>query len=429
VTSGLDRLARSPRRAFLAVFLLAFAVRAALLPFVPQGVLLPRARSEVERTAMTLVRTGAYADPYAIPSGPTAHPLPVHTALLAASYRIFGLTMRAGYASSLVHIAGYAAVFALLPWLGVALGLGARAGLAAGIAGAVLPLQGMGELVGWMGTEAPAAVALGLLLVACVRRWSATGAGGGPLASLALGLGWGAAFHLQPALLPVMLGCLAFEAWWLRGRRRWAGPALVAAGAALACLPWGLRNYAAFHEVVFVRGNFGLELRLANHSGTAPTWDELAAREGAALRHPGSNVAEATAVRDLGEAEYMRRARNEAASWIRSHPGEFLRLTARRAAHFWLGPLQPSVGSVAYFALTVLALIGLWRAVPALAIPARAALLIPLATFPLVYYAMVYMPRYRAPLDWLLFLLAAAAAFRQAPPPNRRGRSSAASAA
>jgi len=410
------------RRTFAAVFLLAFAVRAALLPFVPRGVVLPRSRSEVERVAMTLVRTGAYADPYVIPTGPTAHPLPVHTALLAIPYRVFGLTLRAGYASSLVHIAGYAAVFALLPWLGMALGLGARAGLVAGIAGAALPLQGMDELVGWMGTEALAAVALGLLLVACVRRWSARGTGsdttprrsctpgrGEPPASLALGIGWGAAFHLQPALLPVMLGCLAFETWWARGRGRWAGPALVAAGAALACLPWGLRNYAAFHEAVFVRANFGLELRLANHDGTAATWDALAAREGAELRHPGSHLAEATAVRDLGEAEYMRRARAEAVRWIRTHPGEFLRLTARRVAHFWLGPLRPSLDSLAYLALTLLALLGAWRVLPVLTVPRRAALLVPLATFPLVYYVIVYMARYRAPMDWLLFLLAGAA--------------------
>ena len=38
-------------------------------------------------------------------------------------------------------------------------------------------------------------------------------------------------------------------------------------------------------------------------------------------------------------------------------------------------------------------------------------MLIPLITFPLVYYVVIYMPRYRVPLDWILLLLAGAAAW------------------
>ena len=35
-------------------------------------------------------------------------------------------------------------------------------------------------------------------------------------------------------------------------------------------------------------------------------------------------------------------------------------------------------------------------------------LLIPLATFPLVYYVVTYMSRYRIPLNWILLLFAGA---------------------
>jgi hypothetical protein len=41
--------------------------------------------------------------------------------------------------------------------------------------------------------------------------------------------------------------------------------------------------------------------------------------------------------------------------------------------------------------------------------PQRAAVLIPLTLFPLVYYFLSVMPRYRVPIDWMLFLLAGAA--------------------
>jgi len=48
------------------------------------------------------------------------------------------------------------------------------------------------------------------------------------------------------------------------------------------------------------------------------------------------------------------------------------------------------------------------RILPTIGAPSRTALLIPLATFPLVYYVVAYMERYRAPIDWILLLLAAA---------------------
>jgi len=36
----------------------------------------------------------------------------------------------------------------------------------------------------------------------------------------------------------------------------------------------------------------------------------------------------------------------------------------------------------------------------------------PLVCYPLVYYVVIYMPRYRWPLDWILLLLAGAAVWR-----------------
>jgi hypothetical protein len=35
--------------------------------------------------------------------------------------------------------------------------------------------------------------------------------------------------------------------------------------------------------------------------------------------------------------------------------------------------------------------------------------MMPLIWYPLIYYLVAYMPRYRVPLDWILFLLAGAA--------------------
>jgi len=403
-------ITRSPARAFALVFVVACAVRLFMLLFTPPVYVRPETLNEPGRVAQTLVRTGQYADPYLAPTGPTAHPLPLYTGLLVLLSKVFGVTMTAGYVRCLVNIAATSAMLGLTPWLASRLGAGLPAGLIGGLAGALFPYQGLDEILNWAGNDPFAALALGALLVALVGRW--TSGRGTTRGAFLIGLGWGAAFHLAPALLLVMLGCLAFELLWSREPKRWRAPVVMALGAALACAPWAMRNYAAFHEGFFIRSNFGLELRLGNHEGTAATWDALSAREGRANRHPCCNPAEALKVQQMGEMAFMREARAEATTWIQANPGAFLRLTVQRVAHIWLGPLDGSPAAVGLFALTVLALLGAWRLVPALAAPQRAALLIPLALFPLVYYVVPYFPRYRAPLDWILLMLAGAAVWR-----------------
>jgi 4-amino-4-deoxy-L-arabinose transferase-like glycosyltransferase len=405
MAAAAGRALRSPVGVFVLIFLLSFAVRATQLVSLAESRRnFYRLGDGIEdRVALSLLRTGEFADPYLVPSGPTAHPPPLWPGILALVYSIFGMTATAGYARGLVAISSYSTLCGLLPWLGRRLGLGTRSGVIAGVARALVPQQGMDEIIGW-GVTAHAALALGLLAVAFRHRWAAEG--GSAAGSLILGIGCGAAFHVSPPLLLVVLGYLTFEVWWRRGRREWFLRASVVAGAILACVPWTWRNYAAFHELLFIRGNFGLELRVANHPGADADGEVTYARQGT-VRHPSENLEEARLVRDLGEAEYMRRSRSEAVAWIRAHADEFLRLTLMRFVHFWCGPLRLPWLAALTSAVTVLALLGLRRILPALDAPGRAALLVPLATFPLVYYFVSYLSHYPAPLAWLLLLLAA----------------------
>ncbi len=175
----------------------------------------------------------------------------------------------------------------------------------------------------------------------------------------------------------------------------------------LACVPWTLRNARALGGVFFVRSNFGLELRMGNHEGAGATLQESA--RGGTERHPRTDLAEAEKVARLGELEYMRAAGREAAAWIRSHPREFLRLTALRFAQFWLGPRDDLPVAAGTTLLSLLAVAGAARSFPRLDGLRRAAILVPLVTYPLVYYLVGYEARYRQPVDGLLLLLAAAA--------------------
>jgi hypothetical protein len=167
------KTSRSPVWACVLIFLLSFAVRAALLVWLAESrENFYRLGSGIEdRVALSLLRTGEFADPYLIPSGPAAHPPPLWPGILALIYSAFGMTATAGYVRGLVAIASYSALFGLLPWFGRRLGLGTRSGVLAGVLGALIPRQGMDEIIGW-GVTANAALALGLLNMSFLHRWT-----------------------------------------------------------------------------------------------------------------------------------------------------------------------------------------------------------------------------------------------------------------
>jgi hypothetical protein len=396
--AAINWLAKKPWRAFLIIFALSFSIQGYFLTKFSERYIRPNTRWEASSISVSLATTGQFADPYMLPTGPTAHLPPIPPAIDGLIFRLFGLTLVAGYIAWLVRMATWAALWGLLPWIGARVGLGGGAGALAGFAGALVPL--------WSGHgEGLTAVALGLLMVAFVRRWMMGRSS--PIGSLLLGIAAGIAFHVQPALLPVVLGWMAFELWWSVDRRRWLFSALMTLGMVIACLPWGWRNYQAFDAVFFIRSNLGLELRMGNHEGTAATMYVMDRRR--EHNHPRVHESEARKVQELGEVVYMRQAGREALDWIKTHPGTFTGLTVSRAAHWWLGPLYYPPGAFVITALTILALLGAWLTFPTLAVPQRAALLVPLVVYPFIYYVVAYMPRYREPVNWIFLLLAGAA--------------------
>ena len=169
---ALNWTCQSPLQAFAVIFLLSFSVRCAILlmGIIPPDLFLPS--GEIGRVATTLARTGQFANPYLIPTGPTAHPAPFYTGVLGLIYYLFGVTRTAANVRALVSITGYSTLYATLPWVGSKLGLGTRAGLISGIAGALILHQGLQEVTGAWNEPFPA-ITLGLLLVAFLRRWSA----------------------------------------------------------------------------------------------------------------------------------------------------------------------------------------------------------------------------------------------------------------
>jgi hypothetical protein len=358
-------------------------------------------RWETAAVANQLLLTGEYSNPYILPTGPTAHAAPFHTALMVVIFSLFGTGMAAEYARCGVTILSFSSMYALLPWLGLRLGLGLRAGLFGGLIGALNPLHFQTGITGGIGEEF-AAISLGLLMAASVAGWRSHG--WSKCQWFWHGCAWGAAFHVSPVLLSVLVAFVLYDL--MRGgvRQRCGQFVLLATGAALVCAPWTYRNYKALNGFVFIRSNFGLELRMGNHPGVAATMEQTdRLRPGL---HPTTHREEALKVARLGELAYMRRARDEALNWIWANPREFARLSAMRVFSVWFGPADDPLSAAATSLLTLFALFGARRAWRMLESPERAAIFLPLLAFPAIYYAVAYMPRYRIPVDWIIMLLA-----------------------
>lgn len=400
-------IAGSAWRYFTLIFLLSFAIRVQQLDEISRRSLVPTSERELGAIAISLARSGEFANPYIIPTGATAHLPPIPPLIDSLIYRAFGLTSQAGYVRALFIILTASVLYGLLPWFSEQFGTGRPAGVIGGLIVAIGGLFGSiwDKLPGH--GEFPTGLIMGLLLVAFLQRWQQRN--GSWYGSLLLGLGIGIGFLVQPALLPVIFGCILFEIWWLKNPSKWAHLGVMTLGIIVACLPWGWRNYNTFEEIFFIRSNFGLELRIANNEKSAATF-ELMNSTYAVYRHPRADANEARLLIELGEIEYMRQAGREAVSWIRAHPAEFGWLTAQRFANLWFGPLPgPVKNMIGVFALTVFAIAGAWKSFPRLAIPQKAVLLIPLVTYPLIYYFVAYLPRYRTPIDWIIYILAGVA--------------------
>lgn len=391
-------IARSPGWAFVLIFILGFGLRLGMVSIFPRDLIPPNPKWETGAVALSLVRSGEFADPYLIPTGPTAHMPPLYIGAMSLLYRLVGVSFLGGLVRWFLVLGVYSVLWALLPWLGGRFGLGREAGVLGGLAG-TLCLGFPSEI------EPFTSLVLALLLMSFLVRWQ--GSGGSWGGSFLFGLVIGVAFHLKPALLPVVLGCMVFELGWSGNRRRWGFSGLMALGILLACLPWGWRNYTTFHDIFFIRSNMGLELYVGNHPGAHSDIDISVAR--GSFQHPRSDRDEAERVRELGERNYMREKQREALAWIGENPAKFLKLTALRAVYFWCGPLHRGVSAMGYMTLTLLAFVGAGWVLPTLTVPRRAVLLIPLATYPVIYYVLAYMPRYGEPIRWILFLLAGAA--------------------
>jgi hypothetical protein len=367
-------------------------------------------QNEAGNIAFALAEGKGFSNVFRMETGPTAWLAPVYPVILGAIFRVFGIfTPGAFFAAAMFNILCSAAACVPIFFAGKRIwGLGVASGAAWLWAifpnGILIPFE-------WIWDTSLAAFLAAAILWATLevaesaRAWDWCG----------YGMLWGLALLANPALgalLPFSLGWAAFRRNGASALR-WKKAGLAAGVAILCCVPWTIRNYAAFHRFIPLRSNLPFELWLGNND----IFDEHAQNG----RKSITRTEEARRYAQLGETAYMEEKWGLATSFLETHPGLELRLTGRRFVSFWMGTNAPfetfrETNStviknilLANFLTGMGALLGilvLWRR--------QAAMVFPLAVFPVIFPCLYYVThadlRYRHPIDPLICLLTAMAA-------------------
>src|SRR5208283_1543081 len=171
----------------------------------------------------------------------------------------------------------------------------------------------------------------------------------------------------------------------------------------MTIMPWLVRNYEVFGGFVFLRDNFGNELRIGNNP--------LAEGQYVLAYHPSNNAILYAKYKRLGEPAFCSEQGRLAREWIAQHPGRFVVISLRRVYFFWNG--IPRLSRIQWLAETknthflLVSVLGVWGLLLALKRRVHGVLLFAslLAFYPLVYYICFPEPRYRHPIDPQLLIL------------------------
>jgi tetratricopeptide (TPR) repeat protein len=259
---------------------------------------------------------------------------PGYPYFLSLVYRVFG----EGYvAPRIVQMALGLANALLALWIGRRwFGRAAGLVLAAGMCGYWIFTYYEAEL-----QDPVLFIALLLLTVLLLGLWRDRGS---ITLAAGAGLSCGLAAVVRPNAIAVLAVAVLWVVWVRRRVPRWRVSALAIVGAAaLAILPVTLRNWVVGRDLVLLTTNGGVNLYIGNHVGA----DGLVTTEIPGLGRfrtcfdwPGVVAGvERHVGRPMKHSEVSRYFAGEARRFIVEHPGEFLRLTVRKAFLFW-GPVE-----------------------------------------------------------------------------------------
>lgn len=355
---------------------------------------------EMGRIGASIASGHGFSNPFGPPTGPTAWEPPIYPYLTAGVFSLFGIYSKTS-AFVLLSFNSLCSALTCLPVFFIARRMFSdRVALISAWAWALLP-NVIFWCTRWIWETSLSALLLALTIMLALamvedagwRRW------------FVFGTLWGA-IALNGTSLLAFLPAQGLWIWYRRtktGQRSFAG-VVISSLVFFACItPWFVRNDRTFGRFIFVRDNFGAELRLGNGNGANgtlmvnldPPHDPYALRQ----------------FESLGELNYIRLRKRQAVDYIQADYWRFAGLSAKRFIYFWAGAPRETdlwwlsqVKNSLFLASSVLAFWGLGRALR-LGQPGAWLVFWLMLLYPAVYYFVYPGARYRHPIEPLMTIL------------------------
>jgi len=359
---------------------------------------------ETGRIARAIAEGQGFSNPFHGITGPTAWIAPAYPYFLAGVFKIFGVYSDASaWVALAVNSIFSALTCATIYYIGrEVFGAQSRVPVWAAWVWALLPSQ-MFWAIRFPWETSLSAYLLSVVVLLMLRHEAEARLSHW----LAFGGLWGAIALSSPALLTLLP---FFGIWWLfrqPDRARSFRYAVIAAALFLAInAPWVVRNHTVFGKWIPIRGNFGAEFRMGNGPGATGMW--------MFWLHPTQDPVEFERYQRMGEVSYVAERKREAFDWVRSNPGRFAQITAKRVLLYWAGiPRSELVAGfdirdlseAAFFCSSALSFVGL---VLMFRRSLRGSFIfaVSLLVYPVIYYLTFPHERYRHPIEPLMVLLA-----------------------
>ena len=355
---------------------------------------------ETGRLAYSLANGHGFSSPFGGDTGPSAWNPPVYPWILSLAFRMFGSYSHAAAFAMLVFNSVFAALTSWTVYRTARRIFGQTVAIWSGWIWALYP-DTIYWSVKWIWETSLSAFLLSLLFMLTVELEGDER----PSSWLGYGVLWGVAALTNPAALSFLpfAGCWLVYQLHRRGKRFFVPVVLSAVVFWMTIMPWLVRNYEVFGRFVFVRDNFGNELRVGNNP--------LAEGMYVLVYHPSDNVILYAKYKRMGELAFCSEQGRIARGWIAQHPGRFAAVSLRRFYYFWNGiPRQSRMQWLAETENThflLVSVLGIWGLLLALKRRVHGVFLFAtlLAFYPLVYYICFPEPRYRHPIDPQLLIL------------------------
>ena len=356
---------------------------------------------EMGRIGAALASGRGFSNPFGPPTGPTAWEPPLYPYLVAGVFNVFGIYSKASAFVLLTINSVFSALTCIPIFLTGRRVFSEKVAVGAAWTWALLPY-----VMFWC-TKWVWETSLSALLVAVIFWMTLTLEDRDRLMPwVEFGLLWGLAALTSTSLLS-SLPASGLWAWYHRAKRHkpsLAGVVLASVVFSACITPWLVRNYQVFGKLIFIRDNFGAELRLGNGRGADGTWMEYL--------HPTQDVYAMRQYQSMGELTYIAMRKQQALDYIRADYGRFLALCLKRFVYFWAGAPRPAqnwwsaqLKNSLFLASSVLMFWGLGRALRQRRPGARLFFWL-IVSYTAIYYVVFPNPRYRHPIEPEITILA-----------------------